>query len=281
MPSERDAVSTRIDARSELSFEQLRPTRLPLALARLHAEFDVGARVGLTVAAATDSGAGRHDEAPVAAQDGWRPQQLRRVAIGAGFGVTGLSREGARLHLRATRKRTLADLVAPGMRLLVCGLNPSEYAADAGVPFARPGNRFWPAAIDAGLVSVSRDPWAALSQHGIGFTDIVKRATPRADALSGAEYRRGFDRLRWLVGWLRPAAVCFVGLAGWRSVADARARAGPQAEPLAGTPTYVMPSTSGVNGSCGLAALTEHLRAAACLAIGNDAGGQMLGARPR
>ena len=65
------------------------------------------------------------------------------------------------------------------MRLLVCGLNPSIYSADAGVGYARPGNRFWPAAIAAGLVTEDRDPRHALSHHGVGITDLVKRATGR------------------------------------------------------------------------------------------------------
>ena len=65
--------------------------------------------------------------------------------------------------MQATRARSLPDTVGPGMRLLVCGLNPSVYSADAGIGFARPGNRFWPAAIAAGIVTVDRDPRARCS----------------------------------------------------------------------------------------------------------------------
>ncbi len=96
------------------------------------------------------------------------------------------------------RSRSLPDTVGPGMRLLVCGLNPSEYAADAGVGFARPGNRFWPAAIAAGLVVDDRDPMAAL-ERGVGMTDLVKRATPRAAELRNEEYRAGLARVTRLV----------------------------------------------------------------------------------
>jgi TDG/mug DNA glycosylase family protein len=152
------------------------------------------------------------------------------------------------------------------MRLLVCGLNPSVYAADAGICFARPGNRFWPAALAAGLATVDRSPDRALADHGTGMTDLVKRATPRADALTAAEYREGLARVERLVSWLRPGAVCFVGLAGWRAAVDRRAAAGAQPGDLGGVPVYVMPSTSGLNASCGLSELTEHLRAAAALA---------------
>ncbi len=149
------------------------------------------------------------------------------------------------------------------MALLVCGLNPSPAAADGGVGFARPGNRFWPAALAAGLVSRDRDPDHALTGHGVGMTDIVKRTTRRADELHTEEYVAGLGRLERLVTWLAPNTVCFVGLAGWRAARDRRAGAGWQPERLGGARVYVMPSTSGLNASSGLADLTAHLAAAA------------------
>ena len=182
------------------------------------------------------------------------------LVVGAGFSVT----QPAVIQIR--RERSLPDRVGPGMRLLVCGLNPSLYAADAGLGFARPGNRFWPAALAAGLVSVDRDPGHALAVHGMGMTDLVKRATARADELTTEEYRRGLGRVTRLVGWLRPRAVCFVGLAGWRVAVDRRAVAGVQPEGVAGTEVYVMPSTSGLNAHQSVEDLTAHLRAALALA---------------
>ncbi len=225
------------------------PRDLPLALADRHRELPVGARAVVTAS-------------------GWEPDHLRDVVVGAGFEVEGLVHEPrsdgvGHLVVTARRARTLADTVGPGMRLLVCGLNPSVYAADAGVGFARPGNRFWPAALAAGLVSVDRDPHHALTHHGIGMTDLVKRATPRADALSADEYREGVERVRRLVTWLAPGAVVMVGLAGWRAAVDRRAVAGVQPEPFGGRPVYVMPSTSGLNAHTSLDDLTAHLAAAA------------------
>ena len=171
-----------------------------------------------------------------------------------------------RLTARVTRARTLPDTVGAGMRLLVCGLNPSLYAADAGTGFARPGNRFWPAALAAGLVTTDRSPNRALRDHGVGMTDIVKRATVGAAELTGDEYRAGLARVARLAAWLRPGAVCFVGLAGWRAAADRRAAAGVQPEGLGGVPVYVMPSTSGLNARTLVADHAEHLRAAVRLA---------------
>lgn len=163
---------------------------------------------------------------------------------------------------RARRERSLADLVGPNLRLLCVGLNPSLYAADAGVGFARPGNRFWPAALAAGLATVDRDPLAMFETHGIGMTDLVKRATPRADELEVTEYAEGLARLDRLCAWLRPAAVCLLGLDGWRKAVDRRAGTGWQPRGVGGRPAYVMPNPSGLNARVSVADLAEHLRTA-------------------
>ena len=133
------------------------------------------------------------------------------------------------MRLEAERLRTLPDFVAPGLRLFVVGLNPSLYSADAGVGFARPGNRFWPAALAAGIVTADRDPWHAVTVDRVGMTDLVKRATVGAAELTTAEYRAGLARVERLAAWLRPGAVCFLGLAGWRAAADRKAVSGVQA----------------------------------------------------
>jgi TDG/mug DNA glycosylase family protein len=156
----------------------------------------------------------------------------------------------------------LPDTVGPGMRLLLVGLNPSVYTADAGVGFARPGNRFWPAALAAGLVTRTHDPYDALRTHRVGMTNLVRRATPRADELANAEYVEGAARVERLVEWLRPAAVCFVGLTGYRIAVDKKAQLGWQDDGFAGTPTYVMPNTSGLNAHAKPADFADHLRAA-------------------
>jgi TDG/mug DNA glycosylase family protein len=224
-----------------------------------------------------DGRTGPDDDFPGRLFTWWQPDSVVDVLVGAGFtiddvaGTAAADRTGSdhgKLCVRATRARTLPDTVGAGMRLLVCGLNPSVYSADAGVGFARPGNRFWPAALAAGIVATDRSPDLALADHGIGMTDIVKRATVAAAELTADEYRAGLARVERLVAWLRPGAVCFVGLAGWRAAVDRRAAAGIQPAALAGVPVYVMPSTSGLNARTPLAELAEHLRAAARLADG-------------
>jgi TDG/mug DNA glycosylase family protein len=225
--------------------------RLPMKLARRHRDMGVGSPLVL------DLDPGEHD--------GEQVDRLRDVVVGAGFDVDELQAGEHWIRVRARRARTLPDTVEPGMRLLVCGLNPSLYAADAGVGYARPGNRFWPAARAAGLVECDRDAIDALARHGVGMTDLVKRATTGASVLTAAEYRAGSARVEHLVRWLRPGAVCFVGLAGWRAAVDRRAAAGEQAAGFGGVPAYVMPSTSGANAHARLDDLADHLRAAVAL----------------
>src|SRR5690606_33663801 len=254
------------------SYVHLPGRTVPAALADLHRSLSVGAPVELVLFE------GDEDHAPYADDDFpgrrfsfWTRPRLDDVLAGAGFAVDGIDHAAnatgrGTWFVHARRARTLADTVGPGMRVLVCGLNPSLYAADRGVGFARPGNRFWPAALAAGLVSVDRDPLHALVHHGLGMTDLVKRATVSAAELQVAEYREGLARVERLVAWLRPAAVCFVGLAGWRAAVDRRAQPGPQPDGLAGVPVYLMPSTSGLNARTTPAAHVEHLRRAASLA---------------
>lgn len=194
----------------------------------------------------------------------WPPDLLDRALIGAGFEVQDLARweasSGAGQILASLQRlHTLPDYVAPDMRLLICGLNPSPSSADSGVGFFKAGNRFWPAALQAGIATRDRDPFHLLRCHGIGMTDMVKRATRRADELDRSEYRAGLDRLRALVDWMQPAAVCMVGLAGWRATVERTADRGWQSETVGGRPVYVMPSTSGLNAHDTVDSLADHL----------------------
>jgi TDG/mug DNA glycosylase family protein len=246
--------------------------RLPLALWELQRVLAVGAPFELQLLEGEYEGeALPDDEVGGRFFAGWTTARLVDVVTGAGFDVEepSVAVSGDEVRLRAVRARTLADTVAGGMRLLICGVNPSLFSADAGVGYARPGNRFWPAALAAGVVSRDRDPVHALVHHGMGMTDFVKRATRTAAEVTADEYRRGFARVERLVEWLRPGAVCFVGLSGWRTVVDARAVAGLQAERIGGRPAYVMPSTSGLNARTRPAELADHLRSALAVA---DAG---------
>ena len=238
-----DLSSTERSGRQAVRYRYpIEPTDLPILLAEQHRALPVGAMV---TRAELDAGTSLSPSAPISFDD---------LAAGAGFGVCG----GGRYE----RLESLPDFVAPEMRLLIVGLNPSPSAADAGVGFARPGNRFWPAALAAGVVSIDRDPVHALRHHGIGFTDLAKRTTRRAAELAPEELEGGFDRVDRLCRWLRPAACAMVGLQGWRTVVDRNATAGWHTAGFGDVPVYVMPSTSGLNAHASLDDLTAHLATA-------------------
>lgn len=252
--------------------QHLDADRLPEALADVHRALPVGGRLEVVLFApaggewvarrVSDGG----DDLPGRLFTQWSEAAFTELLEGAGFAVDAVDRDDDRLHVIATRARTLPDLVRPGLRLLVCGLNPSLYAADTGVPYGRPGNRFWPAALAAGVVSVARDPDHARRHHGVGFTDLVKRASVGAAELTPVEYRAGAERLDRLAGLLRPRVVACCGLTGWRAAVDRRATAGVQPRRLGGRPVYLLPNPSGLNAHVKVADIAAHLAAAAELA---------------
>jgi TDG/mug DNA glycosylase family protein len=248
---------------ANMSYLHVARLRLPLALADLHRVLVVGAPVDIQVLAGSYEGRALPDD-DIGGRffASWEPGSFDDIMVGAGFDVIDLEVDNEVVRVRAVRARTLADTVGPGLRLLLVGLNPSLYAADAGVGYARPGNRFWPAALAAGLVTRDRDPAHALAAHHLGMTDVVKRATVGATELGRDEYRRGMARVERLVRWIQPGAVCMVGLSGWRAAVDAGAKPGLQPQAFGGRPVYVMPSTSGANAHAQLPELVEHLRAA-------------------
>jgi TDG/mug DNA glycosylase family protein len=253
------------------SYVHLPRASVPLALADLHRAMIIGGRATLWFFGG--DGEGRdlfvNDDFPGRFFSLWSDDvDIADIVAGAGFTLDRVDRRGrthgeVAIEIEATRARTLPDYVGPDMRVLVCGLNPSLYSADRGVGYARPGNRFWPAAIAAGLATVDRDPQHALRRHGVGFTDVVKRATVGAAELSAEEYRDGFARVEHMVAWLQPEVVAFVGLAGWRAAVDRKAVAGWQERGVGGRPAYLMPSSSGANAHSNVADLTAHLRRAA------------------
>ena len=239
---------------SYLSVGQGQPaTKLPLALADLHLALSPQDEVVV------------HLEARPSLD--WSRQRAVDLVIGAGFlSCDKVTKKSSGFVLRLKRIRSLPDTVSPKMQVLIVGLNPSPYSADSGIGYGRPGNRFWPAALKAGLVSIDRDPRHALIHHGVGMTDLVRRTTARADEVERTEFETGFERVERLAAWLKPKLCCFIGLGGWRLVVDRKAVAGRQTDAVGGCPVYVMPHTSGLNAHSRLEDLAEHLLALSAMA---------------
>lgn len=251
------------------SLAHLPLTEAPIALAELHRVMKTDAQGSIRLFEGDAERTHLDDDARAGGTlPGWPRDLLERALLGAGFAVDGLdsweSKQGhGQIVASITRLWSLPDYVGSNMKLLICGLNPSPGSADSGIGFYRAGNRFWPAAIAAGVASRDRDPMHALRHHGMGMTDLVKRPTRRADELDTSEYQQGLKRVRQLVEWLQPQAICMVGLAGWRAAVDRKAQRGWQPESLGGRPVYLMSSTSGLNAHDTIDTLTAHLKAAA------------------
>ena len=161
----------------------------------------------------------------------------------------------------------------PGdLRLLIVGINPGLWTAAVNAPFARPGNRFWPSLHRAGLTDHLVDASAGIAQAdeahlvdaGIGITNLVGRATARADELSRDELRAGGERLVEQVDQSRPAVVAVVGITAFRT-AFRRPRAGigrQDPDSVPGWPVdvelWVVPQPSGLNAHETVDSLAEH-----------------------
>jgi len=250
--------------------------QLPGAFAELHRVLRPGARIALSLGSLEALGPNARERGrALVARRGGETRLRGRLFVGrdaqgwsdlltgSGFDAIEVQpgREDFWIWFSARRARGLPDSIEPRLELLVCGLNPSPLSAEMGVPFASPSNRFWPAAVRAGLVARARDPGDAL-RRGIGFTDLVKRVTASASALSRAEYLQGAERVARLVRTFEPRALLFVGLDGFRRALDPHARPGVLRDGFAGRPAYLMPSSSGRNATNSLADLAAHLRRA-------------------
>src|SRR5688572_18927192 len=129
-----------------------------------------------------------------------------------------MARNPTREELEAARDRRLPDVIGSDLLVLFVGINPSLYSAAVGHHFARPGNRFWPALHRAGFTPRRLDPSEdrTLPQFGLGLTNLVARATARADELESDELVRGGRALLVKIRRFRPRAVAMVGVTAYR-----------------------------------------------------------------
>jgi TDG/mug DNA glycosylase family protein len=159
--------------------------------------------------------------------------------------------------------RRLPDVLAPDLDVVFCGINPSLYSAAAGHHFARPGNRFWPVLYRAGFTPRLWSPAEdrRLLALGYGLTNIVARATTRADELRPGELVRGARILRQKLALYRPRFLAVVGIGAYRVAFDRpKAGCGDTDERIGGTQVWVLPNTSGLNASFQMPELTRQFR---------------------
>src|SRR2546422_10550913 len=116
------------------------------------------------------------------------------------------SKRPTRAEVLAAAGRTVPDVIAPGLRVLFCGINPGLYSGAVGHHFARPGNRFWPVLHAAGFTKRILSPWEEklLLEGGYGITNLVARATVSAEELDRSELLAGARRLKGKAGRYQP-----------------------------------------------------------------------------
>jgi len=174
-------------------------------------------------------------------------------------------------ELAAARELTIPDVAAPGLRVLFSGINPGLYSAATGRHFARPGNRFWPALHRSGFTprQFRPDEQDQLLALGLGITNIVDRATARADELTADELREGGRALLAKTTRLAPRWLAVVGVTAYRTAfGEPRATLGPQELTAGATRLWVLPNPSGLNAHKTVLTLADdfrELRAAAGL----------------
>lgn len=163
-------------------------------------------------------------------------------------------------QLAEARSSTLPDVVTDGLRVLFVGINPGLYSAAVGHNFGRPGNRFWPTLARSGFTPRQLSPCEEreLLTLGLGITNLVERATARADELSRAELLAGGARLEHKVQTFKPRAVAVLGVSAYRlAFAAPKAQLGRQDRPFGGALLWVLPNPSGLNAHHQLADLAR------------------------
>jgi double-stranded uracil-DNA glycosylase len=186
-----------------------------------------------------------------------------------------------RAELESFRGAAVPDLVGHGMRLLFVGINPGLMTAATGIHFGNPGNRFRPALVGAGLLppldgappGMTEADLATLAARGVGITNLVPRATARADELTREELVAGGARLEAFVAEHEPRVVAVLGVTAYRlAFARPKARLGRQPDVLAGAELWVVPNPSGLNAHETIASLAvayaEPARAGGVLGVG-------------
>ena len=183
--------------------------------------------------------------------------------------MTETSWKPSREEVRAAEGARVPDVIARGLKVLFCGINPGLYSGAVGHHFARPGNRFWHALEGAGFTDEVLSPFEErkLLERGVGITNLVGRATARAEELSDAEMRGGLGALTVKAARYEPRYVAMLGITAFRTAFGRRdVSVGPQEETIAKSRLWLLPNPSGLNAHYqvdDLAKLFGELRRAA------------------
>jgi len=176
--------------------------------------------------------------------------------------------DGAAPVHSATTTTAVPDILAPGLDIVFCGINPGRVSSAAGAHFANPRNDFWRLLHDSGLTRTQLSPtdqWE-LPRHGYGLTNAAYRTTKGSGDLHRADFAGADERLTALARDLQPRLIAFVGKEAYRGAFGRRPELGLQPEQLETTRLFVLPSTSPANAAVPYAQRLRWFRALAQLA---------------
>jgi len=147
--------------------------------------------------------------------------------------------------------RRLPDYLKPGLKVVFVGFNPGERSARIGHYYAGRGNQFWNFLYESGLTTrrLAPEDDSQVLDFGIGLTDVVKRWSRSSSELRGYDYRDGSAVLAKKLEWARPRAIAFNGKGIYERLAGTKVALGLTGERIAAARVFVLPSTSGRNGS--------------------------------
>lgn len=160
--------------------------------------------------------------------------------------------------------KTLPDYLAPGLRIISVGLNPSPNSVRCAYPYATPQNRFWRALNRSRLVTADYPPGVAAMRRlvefeRIGFTDVVKRPTPGAADLKAGDFRRWAPVALAKLRRLAPRVVWFQGKVSYRNfvryaqeIQPGALEWGEQERLDTGAAVFVTPNPSAANAAYSL-----------------------------
>ncbi|MFC0140660.1 G/U mismatch-specific DNA glycosylase [Erwinia mallotivora] len=152
--------------------------------------------------------------------------------------------------MHESEEHNITDILAPGLRVVFCGINPGKSSAHTGYHFAHPGNRFWKTIWQAGFTSRQLKPEEEmrLLDTRCGITMLVERPTREATELSGQELRDGGKSLVHKILHYQPDALAVLGKQAFKQAFRvSRVEWGRQLQTVGKTEIWVLPNPSGLN----------------------------------
>lgn len=144
------------------------------------------------------------------------------------------------------------NVLAPGLRVVFVGYNPSHTSFESGFNYAGKSNRFYKVLFQSGLTHRLYSPNESrqlFADYGYGFTNIVSRPTARADELTKKDYDMGRLELRSTLEAYRPHIACYVGKGVYQQFSERRTNlpwGWQESDVIDGIRDFVAPSTSGL-----------------------------------